>query len=124
MLSNEWIAVDWGSSRLRAWAMSGDELRDEFSSDQGMLSLSQGEFEGALLRVIEPWLGRHRVLVIACGMVGARQGWSEAPYQSVPCSPRPLILTRVAALDPRLDVRIVPGICQTSHPDVMRGEET
>ncbi|MDP5361675.1 MAG: 2-dehydro-3-deoxygalactonokinase, partial [Paracoccaceae bacterium] len=33
----DWIAVDWGTSNMRAWAMSasGDVLA-EASSDQGM----------------------------------------------------------------------------------------
>lgn len=63
--------------------------------------------------------------VLICGMAGARQGWAEAPYLTTP--------TRLDALhegairlDARGDVRILPGIAQTSadRPDVMRGEET
>lgn len=63
--------------------------------------------------------------VIACGMVGSRQGWFEAPYRTTPCAPvAPGALTRVPTQDPRLDVRIAPGLKQVSPADVMRGEET
>jgi len=79
--------------------------------------------EPALLRLIAPWLsGKTRV--IACGMVGSRQGWAEAAYQVVPCAPvgdRPV---EAPTQDPRLDVRILRGVKQTKPADVMRGEET
>jgi len=89
-----------------------------------MGSLKPDQFEPALLDVIAPWLGP-RTPVLACGMVGARQGWVEARYRAVPCPPTDLsALTRVATQDPRLDVRIAPGLSQSKPADVMRGEET
>jgi len=57
-------------------------------------------------------------------MVGAREGWVEAPYARVPWAALGTALTRAPASDRRLDVRIVPGLCQSDPPDVMRGEET
>ncbi|MGC6527393.1 MAG: 2-dehydro-3-deoxygalactonokinase, partial [Paracoccaceae bacterium] len=63
--------------------------------------------------------------VICCGMVGARQGWAEAAYMQVPCSaPDAKKALRVKSKDPRVDVRILPGLCQNTPADVMRGEET
>ena len=94
-------------------------------SDKGMGKLAPDQFEAALLALITPWLGQTRTLVLACGMVGARQGWSEAKYRAVPCTPTdPAGLTAVATTDPRLDVRIAPGLAQAKPADVMRGEET
>jgi len=61
--------------------------------------------------------------VIACGMVGARQGWIEAPYHVTPCKPQSK-LTKAPTTDPRLNVRIIAGVSQTQPADVMRGEET
>ena len=122
-----WIAVDWGTTHLRAWVL--DPARAEpaaLSSTDGMGRLAPDEFEHALLRLLDPHLPAGRVVqVVACGMVGARQGWFEAPYASVPCPPpgiRDAVLAPVH--DPRLAVRILPGICQSDPPDVMRGEET
>ena len=57
----------------------------EATSDDGMGKLARAEFEPALLRLIAPWLAAGPVPVVACGMVGSRQGWSEAPYRAVPC---------------------------------------
>ena len=120
-----WIGVDWGTSRLRAWAMTeGGAARAEARSDRGMGCLARDEFEGALLELVAPWLDESPVEVLACGMVGSRQGWAEAPYAAVPCPPLPPSLAHAAAADPRLAVRIVPGIKQTDPADVMRGEET
>jgi 2-dehydro-3-deoxygalactonokinase len=119
----EWIAVDWGTSNLRAWAMGPKGILAEAQSDDGMGKLARDGFEPALLRLIGPWLGT--APVFACGMVGSRQGWCEAPYRTVPCAPLdPAAQVLAPALDPRLTVRIAPGLKQTAPADVMRGEET
>ena len=58
--------------------------------------------------------------VIACGMVGARTGWTEADYRATPCTPLdPLRATRPAVHDARLDVRILPGLSQAAHTAVL-----
>lgn len=118
----EWIAVDWGTSRLRAYPMTGETAGAEISSDRGMGTLGPSEFEGALLDLISPWLSE-RTTVIAGGMVGARQGWVEAAYRPVPTAPMGGPLTRAPVNRPGLDVWVVPGLSQAAPPDVMRGEE-
>jgi len=119
-----WIAVDWGTSHLRAWAMSErDEVLSEARSDRGMGRLAPHEFEPALLDLIDPWLGAGTE-ILACGMVGSRQGWTEAPYVAVPCKPLDIAPVAAPTRDPRLRLRIVPGIMQETPADVMRGEET
>ena len=120
-----WIAVDWGTSNLRAWAMGrGGQVLAEATSDDGMGKLSRDGFEPALLRLIGDWLG-NRPPVVACGMVGSRQGWCEAPYRTVPCTPLDrAVLVTAPTLDPRLTVQLAPGLKQSSPADVMRGEET
>lgn len=126
-MQTEWIAVDWGTTNLRVWVFSGDgQLIDHATSDRGMGQLGPDQFEGALVDLIDPHLPAGRVTpVICCGMVGARQGWIEAPYASVPCAP-PGVAQAIqpAAGDPRLDVYILPGVMQEDPADVMRGEET
>jgi 2-dehydro-3-deoxygalactonokinase len=125
MIEPAWIAVDWGTSNLRAWAMSGDgKVLAEASSDDGMGKLTREGFEPALVRLIGPWLA-DKPPVVACGMVGSRQGWCEAPYRTVPCTPLDrdaLVLAPVT--DARLNVSIAPGLKQGAPADVMRGEET
>lgn len=124
MSDDHWIAVDWGMSRLRVWSMSGDAAIEEADSESGVATLSEGRFEAALLALIEPWLGEGKTPVLACGSIGARQGWIEVPYANVPCSPLPHAPMPVPATDPRLDMHVLGGLSQSSPPDVMRGEET
>lgn len=121
----DWIAIDWGTTNLRAWAMGADGVLAEASSDEGMGRLARADFEPALMRLIEPWLSGPTIPVLACGMVGSRQGWFEAPYRAVPCTPlaRGALVT-VPTKDPRILVQIAPGLKQVKPADVMRGEET
>ncbi|MBO9408996.1 2-dehydro-3-deoxygalactonokinase [Shimia sp. R9_1] len=120
----EWIAVDWGTSRLRVFAMSGEKVLATAESEQGMSKLSKAEFEPALMALVGDWLGDGVTDVIACGMVGARQGWVEAPYSAVPAPALAERIIRVPDTDARLRVHVVPGLKQMKPADVMRGEET
>lgn len=121
----DWIAVDWGTSHLRVWGLREQEVIAQAVSDQGMVKLDLDRFEWALLSLIEDWLPAHKVTpVLACGMVGSRQGWIEAPYRSVPCTPLSESLVKAPAKDPRIAVFVIPGLQQTQPADVIRGEET
>jgi len=123
----DWIAVDWGTTNLRVWALdSRNEILAHRSSGKGMSSLSRAEFEPTLLTLVDDLVAPGaRTPVIICGMAGSRQGWAEAPYKSTPCTPPELSdATVVETADRRLDVRILPGIKQNEPADVMRGEET
>lgn len=127
LAATSWIAVDWGTSQVRAWALSaGGEILQRASSARGMSTLAPDQFEGALLELVGGWLIDGQVTeVVACGMVGARQGWREAPYAAVPCVP--LAAERMVSpelADRRMRVSIIPGLCQRTPADVIRGEET
>lgn len=124
-ITAEWIAVDWGTTHLRAWAMSGRDVLAEASSDQGMGRLAKDAFEPALVELVNGWLSQGRVTeVICCGMVGSRQGWCEATYRAVPCRVDGFQPVLAPVHEPRLRVHVLPGLSQSSPPDVMRGEET
>ncbi|WP_259994193.1 2-dehydro-3-deoxygalactonokinase [Sulfitobacter sp. S190] len=59
-------------------------FRPPLSSADGMGTLARDGFEPALLRLVGDHLQDGSVTpVICCGMVGARQGWIEAAYQTV-----------------------------------------
>ena len=118
-----WIAIDWGTSSLRVWRMEGDKVVAEAASKKGMGSLSREEFEPALLELIGDWIDGPTT-AIACGMVGARQGWIEAPYAKVPCNASPDGVIKAPVQHPDLTVHIIPGLSQSEPADVMRGEET
>ncbi len=125
MSAENWIAIDWGTSHLRAWHMSplGNVL-DHRRSDKGMNDLKPDQFEKTLIELVQSWLSHSRTTqILACGMVGSRQGWVEANYLIVPCAPNGLF-TLAPIKDSRISVNILPGIKQASPADVMRGEET
>jgi len=125
-----WIAVDWGTSNLRAWSMNADgQPLGSASTDKGMGKLVRADFPAALIEIatqlgVDP---QASIPVLVCGMAGARQGWLEAPYLEVPADLRALAGAAVRPDMPqsRLDVSILPGICQhRGGENVMRGEET
>ena len=129
MIRADWIALDWGTTNLRAWAMAQDgtvlgSTRSGYGMDR--LAKDSRQFESTLLPLIDPWLASGRETdVVACGMAGARQGWAEAPYRPTPVPARAAnALTPAPCRDPRIRVHIAAGVCQESPPDIMRGEET
>lgn len=123
-ISPDWIAADWGTTNLRVWAMSqSGTVLGEAKSDQGMGKLDADQFESALLDLVNDWVTK-RTPVIACGMVGSRQGWVEAPYIATPCPATPSGFANAPTNAANLSVHIIPGIRQNDPADVMRGEET
>ena len=120
-MNADWIAADWGMTRLRAWAMSasGTVVAEAASSDSGAGALASDGFAAALDELVAGWECSGPAVV--CGAVGARQGWVEVPYSIVPCPP--LAADPIRAPGPR-EVYIVPGLKQDAPADVMHGEET
>ena len=127
MTHGNWIAVDWGTSHLRAWHVSDEgAVLASADNDQGMSKLTPDMFEAALIDLVGDWLPDTGTIdVIACGMVGSRQGWIEAPYRAVPCAVFDKgEMVAAPCKDRRLSVHVIPGIKQMTPPDVMRSEET
>jgi 2-dehydro-3-deoxygalactonokinase len=120
-----WIAVDWGTTRLRVWAMGCDgAVIGEQNSDRGMSSLERSQYAPVLKAMVGDLApDRPDIPIVACGMVGSRQGWAEAGYIAVPCPP-PGLSQAVKPADAHLSVHILAGVKQLDPPDVMRGEET
>lgn len=123
------IALDWGTSNLRA-SLLGDDGRvlDTRAAPGGVMAVAERRFEAALMALAGDWITGHRCPLIASGMIGSRQGWREAPY--APC---PAGLDQVASqlcqvpLDAGATLHIVPGLScigPDGQDDVMRGEET
>lgn len=127
----EWIAVDWGTSNLRAWGISADgAITFAASSEKGMGRLERTAFPAALIEVVSGHVDQEGepLDVLICGMAGARQGWREAPYLEIPADLGRLAEAAVRPEMPglRFSPRILPGLCQREpgSEDVMRGEET
>lgn len=133
------IALDWGTSSLRAYKLGpAGVVLEQRSLASGIMHLpseprdiagvrcSDG-FELAFDAACGDWLDAEPHLpVIACGMVGSAQGWSEAAYRNTPVDVASLgeALHTVRSLR-GVAVHIVPGVIEQGRlPNVMRGEET
>lgn len=127
------VALDWGTSSLRAWLLGrGGEVLDGRRSGQGLLTVTrqaQGEvaaaYESVLAETCGDWLG-DGLAALACGMVGSAHGWVDAGYRDVPAALSDPELVAVEHRSGRLHV--VPGLrlpgTAERAGDVMRGEET
>lgn len=122
------IAVDWGTSNRRAWALGpGGQAREERADSSGLLVVQDRRFAESLEAFLGDWLDSSpRIPVVIAGMAGSRMGWAEAPYVAAPAPLADLArnlmkVGRVAGSD----CWIVPGVSLDSEtqPEVMRGEE-
>ncbi len=124
----QWVGIDWGTTNVRFWllATNGTTL-DEVVLPLGMNTVTSGQYENIILDTITKWSLRHTPLrVITCGMLGAKNGWFEAPYLTTTCDSIDCDkLYSVQTNSSTLDVKIIPGIANYRPTyDVMRGEET
>ncbi|AGE28315.1 putative 2-dehydro-3-deoxygalactonokinase [Pseudomonas poae RE*1-1-14] len=133
------IALDWGTSSLRAYKLGpAGVVLEQRALASGIMHLPTEARDIAGLRCADgfelafdaacgDWLDAAPHLpVIACGMVGSAQGWSEAVYRTTPVDVSSLgqALHRVRSLR-GVEVHIVPGVIEPDGlPNVMRGEET
>ncbi len=119
------IAVDWGTSSLRAARLDADgAVLEERSLPRGILTVPAGGFPAVFDEACGDWMRDSSALALICGMAGSRQGWVEAPYCPCPAGFAD-IAAQLAWIAPGR-IAIVPGLsCETGGvPDVMRGEET
>ncbi len=123
-----WVAIDWGTTNVRFWLISEEgKLLSSKTSSMGMNFIKRNQYEPHILQTIDEWFKpSDRKQVIACGMIGATNGWVEAKYQEAPCQPVSIEkIIKVQTESPYLKVHIIPGIANYSpNHDVLRGEET
>ena len=126
------IAVDWGTSNFRAFRLDAEgAIVARRSSPQGILRVGDGNFAGALLAEVGPWLAEGEKHILMCGMIGSRQGWVEAAYLPCPAGISDLanavVQVPLSVPFPAAEVRLVPGVKGSDAagvPEVIRGEET
>ncbi|KND56250.1 2-dehydro-3-deoxygalactonokinase [Candidatus Paraburkholderia kirkii] len=122
------IALDWGTTSLRAYLLGDDGVGlDARASSAGVMKLPAGGFDQAFEETCGAWLDAHpRLPVVAAGMVGSAQGWVEAPYVETSAGAEALVAGIVTVKTARgVAVHVVPGVLERGAlPNVMRGEET
>ena len=126
-MAPRFIALDWGTTSFRAYlADARGMVTDMISAPEGILSVTDGDFDAALERHIGSW--NVELPVVAAGMITSRQGWIELPYVACPAGPAELAAAlhhhqskrrRHIAFSTGLSHRAADGV-----PDVMRSEET
>ncbi len=118
-MSESYIAVDWGSTHLRAWLYRDAQCVDSLQLPCGVSRLVEQTAREVFDKYIEPWRRPGDVPVVMAGMIGSDAGWQPVPYLPCPVSLHELS-ARLYEVAPQ--VWIVPGL-KTSR-NVMRGEET
>lgn len=128
------IALDWGTSNLRACLLDArGNAMESRSAPGGVMAVPDQQFSQALLALCGDWVRDLACPLIASGMIGSRQGWKEAPYLDCPTN-ADQASKRLTTVEidlgegqPRRQLHIVAGLrCQEDNGqfDVMRGEET
>jgi 2-dehydro-3-deoxygalactonokinase len=117
------VAVDWGTTSLRAALLQAGQVVAERESAQGILAVPAGGFPQVLQALCSDWLALPQALCLISGMAGSAQGWALAPYCPCPAGFAD-IAQHLHWLEPGR-MALVPGLsCEHAHaPDVMRGEE-
>ncbi|EFE96994.1 2-dehydro-3-deoxygalactonokinase [Serratia odorifera] len=124
-MSNGFIAIDWGSTNLRAWRYENGACVDSVRSEAGVTRLGGRTPQQVFGELMARW--QRPLPVVMAGMIGSNAGWLQAPY--LPC-PSPLtgLARQAIAVEQALPYRawIIPGICVNGEDNcnVMRGEET
>ena len=130
-LAPQLLALDWGTSSLRAFLMRDGQVVDTRHSAHGIQHLplpGRPGFEQAFAAIAGDWVRQWPQLpVVASGMVGSAQGWREAPYVRCPATVKALAeQNTTVASGLGQDILIAPGVLYDEAgelPDVMRGEE-
>ena len=120
MPAGDYIAIDWGTTNRRVYAMRADgSVRGSERDDRGVLAVSRDEFP-AEVEAIRARFGDRPVL--AAGMVGSNRGLADVPYRPAPATLSDLASGTLEAME---RFHIVPGVSLAGdgRADVMRGEE-
>jgi len=122
----DFLAVDWGSTRVRAELWREGVCQGRREGQGGVLASRPSDFEAGLAELCGDWIDAHPDLpVVLSGMVGAREGWLELPHLPVPAGLDELAAALAELPSTRWPGRIlgVPGLRQVAPVDLMRGEE-
>ncbi|PIJ49555.1 2-oxo-3-deoxygalactonate kinase [Erwinia sp. OLTSP20] len=119
---SSYIAIDWGSTNLRAWYYRHGQLIDERRSEAGVTRL-EGRTPLQVFNTVTADWPVNDLPVVMAGMVGSNAGWLSVPY--LPC---PVSLDQLASHLTRVEQRawIVPGlkVSREDNYNIIRGEET
>ncbi len=133
--SGKFVAVDWGTTRLRLRLLDGDRPHSpplaEVASAEGIGALRREEHEAVFLRNLDRLLEAARSNrgdwtraggeVYFAGMITSTLGWFETPYVRAPAGALELLAGRRTETAGGARIHFLPGI--RTGEDVLRGEE-
>ncbi len=125
-----YIAVDWGTSHLRAYccqlSRNGEVTVLGSLTGPGVKKV-QTDFKSTLLTLIAPWLAQYGQLpVYLAGQIGSSIGWLETAYLACPIRPEQILQHPQSLVCDHYQISIMPGLsCRLPGQqfDAMRGEE-
>src|SRR5262249_33938711 len=122
-------AIDWGSTRFRAYRVERGAVTDRIVSSRGILATAPAELAATLVAELAPWRGwieGERVPVLMAGMIGSHRGLRVAGSQGSPLFLDALPAEQVDVTTPlatRVSIRPGLAVADGEEFDVMRGEE-
>ena len=121
-MTSRYIAIDWGSTNLRAWLYQGERCLESRQSEAGVTRLNGHSPAAVFSEITRGWRDGATPAVMA-GMVGSNVGWQAVPYLPVPVHFSAIGEQLTAVSD---KVWIIPGlsVSRDDNHNVMRGEET
>lgn len=130
MLPGRFIAVDWGTSRLRAYCceVAADKQLRLLASATGpgvkKVALS---FQDTLFSIIAPFTAAYGALpIFMTGQISSSLGWFETEYLLCPVAPQAIKAAAQQRSVANTSLSITPGLryqAAIGNDDTMRGEE-
>lgn len=126
--STRFIAVDWGSSRLRVSGLdaTGSAVRTT-ATDEGILSLDKAKQRTTLRSLLDPMIAAYpQAAIVGAGMIGSRNGMVETTPVALPATVTDVARAMLpVTVDSRIVMLVSPGLVDHSpaHDDLIRGEE-
>ena len=124
------IAVDWGTSHLRAYlCQRGEDTPLQLLAQRcgpGVVKVST-DFKNTLLDCIAPWRQQYGPLpILMTGQINSSIGWQVSPYLDCPLQPQEIATACQSFACEGHKITLLPGLrcaLQNNLQDVMRGEE-
>ncbi|OSP56497.1 2-dehydro-3-deoxygalactonokinase [Pseudoruegeria sp. SK021] len=123
---SDWIAAILDGPVLRVWRMSGRTAQDSAEMSLSEDTPNRAQLTDALTALVQPWRdappGDAPIPVLLSGYLAAQPA---TDWPTVPSLPLPAEPITIPCADPRLHIRAVPGLRQTTPtPDLLCGAET
>jgi 2-dehydro-3-deoxygalactonokinase len=123
-IGGDFIAADWGTSRLRLFLCSSDGAVLTRRDGPGIAEAG-ARAAGIFADLTSDW--NKTLPALLSGMVGSTIGWREVPYHACPAPAQAIAQGALRFEADGRHIVIVPGLSCTNASglfDVMRGEET